>query len=364
VGATRARSKLSEGLFRYSLQKLVDYIFREKHPGLRVMRFGGLLLSPILAGVALDLAIPTEHGSIKFSFSTEEAIGWLQIGIVAFSVLLISIGLVWRIRDEIRRRVIAIELRGLRDSSGRPLMDAIPRRMIGHRDQLLIDVRQGQDGRLSEPQAALGQITSLPISLSQRVRGLNRSDISIVLGGLGPVPFCFLVGVLLDDEDAITFMDWNRHIGSWLELTAPDDGKRFLIEGLDAVHAGTPEVSVAVSVSYNVEIDKVQEKFPHAPLIKMTLDEGDTEAHWSETKQIALGRQFLNTMIQLANKNVRCVHLFLAAPASIAFRFGRLYDKRNLPAVIVYQYAKGQEPRYPWGVRMPVESVRNAEIVS
>jgi IS1 family transposase len=68
----------------------------------------------------------------------------------------------------------------------------------------------------------------------------------------------------------------------------------------------------------------------------------------------ALAQQFLDVAVQIGNLGVRRILLFLAAPNSVVFRFGRLYDKRNLPEIIVYQYQRELRPPFPWGISMPV----------
>ncbi|MBT1516371.1 hypothetical protein KIP88_38625 [Bradyrhizobium sp. SRL28] len=45
------------------------------------------------------------------------------------------------------------------------------------------------------------------------------------------------------------------------------------------------------------------------------------------------------------------------------FRFGCLYDKRNLPELIVYQYQREANPPYPWGILMPVSGRLKPEII-
>lgn len=57
------------------------------------------------------------------------------------------------------------------------------------------------------------------------------------------------------------------------------------------------------------------------------------------------------------------VHLVLAAPNSVIFTFGRRYDKRNLPEIIVYQYQRGEPIAYPWGVSMPVAGLDDAKVM-
>ena len=107
----------------------------------------------------------------------------------------------------------------------------------------------------------------------------------------------------------------------------------------------------------------IASKFPGLPVVEMTLEGSGPDAHWSEEKQAALARQFHETAIQLGTKGVRTIHLVLAAPNSIVLRFGRVYDKRNLPALVAYQYERSTTPPYPWGVRMPVAGEQQATLV-
>ncbi|MGA7329036.1 MAG: SAVED domain-containing protein [Rhodomicrobium sp.] len=93
------------------------------------------------------------------------------------------------------------------------------------------------------------------------------------------------------------------------------------------------------------------------------MEEGSPDCHWSDEWQRGLGAQFLNAAIALGNLGVKRMHVFLAAQNSVVFRFGRLYDKRNLPEIIVYQYERGSTPAYPWGVLMPVGGISRPEVV-
>ena len=366
----RARSNLSDGFkgnATYLFRAVVDFLFRRRLPGLWLIRAGLGLLALLLVSLSIGVTIPTENGPLVFSFSTEGTAETIVNGAFGLAALLILAGLGWTWRDRQaldRKRVIAIEIRGLRDTSGQPLSGAVPPTIEGRRDLLLINLRQGQDGKISAPDAALREIQSLPYDLKRREGGLDREDIAYVMGGLAPVPFSFLVGVLTDDEGAVTLMDWNRHSQYWRSLDEPDDGKRFQIDGLDGVPAGVPEAALAVSVSYAVDLAGVSAKFPNVPVVQMTLEDGTPDSHWSEEKQQALAQQFLETAIVLGNKGVGQIHLFLAAPNSVVLRFGRAYDKRNLPRLTVYQYEQDQAPPFPWGVQMPVANASDAELIT
>ena len=169
----------------------------------------------------------------------------------------------------------------------------------------------------------------------------------------------------MDDEGAVLVLDWDRHAESWRELDGADDGKRFQISDVGSVVPdGTKEVAMAVSVSYGVIADDVHARVGDIPVVELKLDGGSPDCHWSEDKQRALGQQFLDTAIDLSNCGIKRIHLFLAAQNSVAFRLGRLYDKRNLPEIVVYQYRRGATPPYPWGILMPVGGIERPKVIA
>jgi len=340
----------------------LEFTFRRRMPGMIAITTGAALLLALLGGLALDLSTP--WGAV--SFTTEVATpNWLVLGVFSVAAALIVVGILWTSREFKaldRKRVFVIELRGLRDMSGCPLVNAVPLRIPGRREQVLVNLRQGQDGKITDPAVALKKIDNLPNDLSTRETGLDRQDFAYVLGGLASVPLTVLTGIVTDDECAVTLMDWDRHRGRWRELDGIDDGKRFAITGADELSENVSDVALAVSVSYGVDMQGVASKFPDMPIVELTLDGAGTEAHWSEEKQVALGQQFLDTMMRLGRLGVKTVHMFLAAPSSVALRFGRLYDKRNLPGLIVYQF-EPSDPPFPWGVKMPVQEEGSASLV-
>lgn len=360
--------------FNHFVRSSTDWLFRRRSPALMVMRIGLWCLTLAFgAGWVLDISFPVHNGRIDLSLDSAGGTPAVIVYAAAFlGLALIISGGVWAIagyraeeRRLARKKVVVIEVRGLRDTSGTPLVEAIPKALEGHRDQVLIDIRQGvKDGVIVEPRAAVERLISLPTDLERRENGLDRRDIVYVYGGLAPVPLTFLTGVLLDDEGSVVVMDWDRHAGNWRTLDADDDGRRFVISGVDAVPEGVTDVALAVSVSYGVDVLGVRQKSGAIPLVQMELENGTPDCHWSEVKQRALGQQFLKTVIALGDLGVRRVHLFLAAQNSVVFRFGRLYDKRNLPEIVVYQYQREESPPYPWGIGMPVSGVERPELIS
>ena len=362
-------------LLKYVIRLLIDYVFRRRSSALLVMRLGGtFLVLGFSIGWVLDVSFPFRDGQVDVGFDSAGGTPVVLVYVAAIvGISLIVVGLVWeynRFRAEqqrlARKKVIVIEGRGLRDSNGTPLINVLPSRLEGHREHILLDLRQRvKDGEIVAPEAALADVASLPADLRRRENGFDRRDLSLVYGGLMPVPFTFLIGVLMDDEGAVLVLDWDRHAEVWREPDGTDDGRRFRMTDIETILTdGTKEVAMAVSVSYGVIADDVRARVGDMPVVELKLNGGSPDCHWSEHKQRALGQQFLDTAIDLSNRGVTRIHLFLAAQNSVAFRFGRLYDKRNLPEIVVYQFRREAVPPYPWGVLMPVCGVDRPEIIT
>ncbi|WP_139047599.1 SAVED domain-containing protein [Pseudomonas lundensis] len=354
-------------LVTYFLRSLIDWIFRRRSAGVTLVKFGVPLFALVLVGLTVGVTIPTSNGPFIFSWDSASggsmALSW---GVFLIASLIVFLGLALIIRDirqESRQKVIVVEARGLRDWQGQPLIKAIPSSMPGRREQVVVDVRQGiVDGQIISPEAALRRIASLPEDIARRCNGLDRADISFVVGGLAPVPLLFLLGVIVDDESRTFIMDWDRKQHMWRTLDDEDDGKRFVVTGLGAFGAKVQRVALCISASYDVLDVDVRLVESDTPIVRMDLAGRSTNSHWSERKQQQLALQFLDVVMSLAREGVTDISLFLAAPASIALRFGTLYDKRNLPRLEVNQYEQSDPKRFPWGLRMPVAGVLRAEL--
>ena len=339
---------------------------RNRPPGLALIKCGVVVTGLAISAWAATVSVSFDGKEFGLRLSGE---GDLPMPLLV-SAFAAGLGLMaagswwcwWDVRLASRRRVIVVEVRGLRDWGGSPLADGMPRELKGQRVPVLIDLRQGADGVVLKPRLALEKLAGLPVQLTQLQGGAGRSAATMVYGGLASVPFTFLTGMLVDDEGPVVVMDWDRHAKRWRQLDALDDGTRFEETGLNAIVHGAREVALAVSVSYRVGVDAVRRKVPSIPLVQLELTGGTADSHWSEDKQASLGEQFFRTAAALGSLGVRRIHLFLAAPNSVVFRFGQLYDRRNLPDVVVYQYEQRAEPPYPWGVRMPASGETRGEV--
>lgn len=351
------------------LGKLIEWWFRvttiERYligtgVTLLIAVFGSSLTIELLRS-ALE-ALP--EGVVRF----EDAFESVYVLIFGAALLLIASGLafatvrfVGEARARSKLRNIVIEARGLRDDDGNPLADTVAKHQKGTVVPVLLDLRNRLDGQVIAPERALNEITSLHRSLLQNKTDGDRADLTTAYGGLTSVPYTFLTGVLLDDEGSIITYDWDRAQETWRKIEGPDDGAQFQLDGSEAIR-GAPEIVLATAFSYPIRDEDLATTFD-LPRVRLTLDGMSSDGHWSQQKQNRLAQEFLEVAKSLGGKGVQRIHLVLAAPNSVVFTFGRRYDKRNLPEIIVYQYQRGEPIAYPWGVSMPVAGLNEPKVV-
>lgn len=269
--------------------------------------------------------------------------------------LLVAIGIwfAWKLfQDQRRKRVIAIELRGLTQSVDTPIEAAIPRRVLGARETLLIDVRNQIDGTNAQRQLAIDSINFLPQRLKLAKDGRDRNDLTVYAGGLAPVPILFLAGTLLASESAINWLDWNRKEQRWI---SPFEGvETSSLAPVNFSSVNGEEIVLAMSISYPIDQNELTVSFPKLPIVEMKLEATYPGLVFSETSIQHIMQQFMQTVATLQGMGTRKIHLALAAPSVLTMRLGSCYASRNMPEMVVYQYQRAQrENPYPWGLEMP-----------
>lgn len=347
---------------RYWLSETMRWVIRRRSVGSTLVKYGAAIVVAALGG-GLVFSLRSKFADGEHEVRLEAGAGVAdaisKAGFaLGFVMVLTGLGLIWRDmrreeRERQRRRIVVVEQRGLLPRNSAPLAEAVPSGVAGTREVLVVDhTAHLRDGIVVDREAALTEARQVRRDLAARLRDVTPSDVTVVYGGVSPVPLTFLTGVMLDDEGAVQIMDWDRFRNAWRELDEVDDGERLSAPDLSSA-AGAHEVSLAVTVSYAVDEDAARALYPAVPFLAMRLPNATVGNHWSEEKQQALAGAFVNALVRLEAEGVQTVHLFLAAPNSVVFRLGRSYDGRNMPTVIVYQYERSDPVRFPWGVCMP-----------
>lgn len=349
------------------LNTVLEVWKRPKNIGLSLVKYGLFALGFIFGGrEILSLIIRVFLGTVPESYlDIQNRIFAFDAWFFAICIIVIISGILtiyFDRKSQNRTYIILIEAKGLRDDDGTTLEKAVLSHYKGNIVRILLDLRNRMDGKVLGMQQALDDIAATHRSLLQHKSDLDRGKITTVYGGLTPVPYTFLTGIMLDDEGKVITYDWDRSIEAWRRLDELDDEKLFIFEE-KFLPEEKPDIVVAISFSYPIDLQDIKSTFNNYPILMITLDGLSSDSHWSQSKQNRLAQEFLEVVKKLSQKGVNRIHLLMAAPNSTVFTFGRRYDKRNLPEIIVYQFEKGNSPTYPWGVRMPVSGVNSAEII-
>ena len=356
-------------LFEYGVRKAIDWYFRIRSAPTILLKSGTALLLAAIVGTpililivrsAMNLGPDQLHGFVETLDGLKIWVAIVGAAMIACGIILIFLGWFEGKASRSSKRVIVVEARGLRLDKGTPLLAALGEEFAGQKVETLIDLCNRDDGKALEPDVAISEIETGYKAVQQNKKSMNAADLKVAYGGLAPVPFTFLTGVLFDDEGEIITYDWDRTVDGWRALSDDDDGAQFTVEGMDGEIEGT-EAVVAISYSYPVSDDAISNTFA-MPVVRLTLDGLSSDAHWSQAKQSRLAQQFFEVVKKLSAKGIKRIHLVLAAPNSVVFTFGRRYDKRNLPAVSVYQFKGGDVPTYPWSIAMPVSDTHGAKV--
>jgi hypothetical protein len=346
-------------LFFTVTNRLLEWLTRSRSAGIPLLRYGSSL-AIVTAGAdyAIQLASPSKADGWSFSFVVGQGLPfWLTLVFAGTGLTLVAIGAIILMADhrrERRRRLVVIELRGLHASPDSPAVEKVVPTFRGDRRHLPVDFRpQGLEGRV-DPDYLLERVSSMRSALLTLVDGADMRDVQVAIGGLAAVPALFLAGMLIDDESHAHLYDWDRSAKCWRALDGPDDSVRFLPLDGRPPHGLAKEAVLVVEASYVVNQADVAASFASSlPIVRLRIETPLADRFWSEQKQAALAEQFRDAVQQLCASGVSKLHLVVAAPASLNIRIGMCYDRRLLPAVVVYQFERGLTKPYPWGLQMP-----------
>lgn len=345
--------------FKSVIEQVVAFLLRPRHLGVALLTISSTVL--ISLGSGFDIKAKGLAGIFEvLEFSTGQGLTGHLLSSVTYlmcATWVVGLGMVvmtyrreWRDGDA--RRVMVVELRGLVDTSDRPLISSLPRALPGRRVDCLVNARPFLSVKPPQVPEALQELAHVRRQLRQLRADTSRENVTVVAGGVMQVPLQFYAGTLMDDEGAVHLYDWERTEKRWKALTDIDDGSRFKVTGLESA-TGAREVVLAVSASYQVAMEDIGATFPELPLVHLARENPLPNTLWSEAAQGGLTQQFLQTLAALANSGVKTVHLILAAPATLSIRFGMAYDGRNMPELRCYQREAGRFPPYPWSIQMP-----------
>ncbi len=340
----------------------LKFLYVRRSPSMPFIKVGFFLISSALSvGFFFDFEISYGPLAVSLGGSDRQAwpviIQWLMFATGFFS-LIVGLIVQWRQvkilwEDAQRKRLVTVEHRGLTASINGTVSNSIPPEFIGRREEISIDQTPYVSGnnRVDDPEKSLEEVLHIRRDIDGRVKTVDKKDVTVIYGGLASVPFTFLTGYLIDDDNDVEVMDWDRFKGKWFHIKPKGkEVKDVVISGLKEAETAE-EVVVAVSISYKADLPALAKAFPGLPLVHMDSGDYQPNNHWDQNQQQRWAEQFVNLIRALGG--VKKIHLTIAAQNSVAFTLGRNHDRRCSPAVYVYQYERDEDPAYPWAVEVP-----------
>ena len=339
----------------------LEYLFRRKNMSALILKSGVVLVAG--PTILLTLNIPLESIHPYLSKLEIEYGGYSLSNIIGF--ILITVSVVWAFIDETRKNAktkFALYQSGLISILEESIISELSKKAKANVPITKVNIQKYVSNfQIVDPNGALKEVND---GLYRFIKSVQDSQFEsdLYYAGLISVPFSFYTGMELDDKYNITIFDYNRIKGRWFEISKKiDSDNKITID--DKGHYNGNSL-VIIGCSYPVNYDEVKDSFPNYPISCINISNVNPNNHWDKDFHSNLQQSFLELIQKLSAKGVRTIHLILAAQNSISFNLGRVYDNRNLPEIIVYQYEKGAENKYPWGLKMRTSGVPEAEIIN
>ena len=322
-----------------------------RNPGLTVglaktlIRLGSL----ILVGDGVFFGIATIHyGDISIELSNRLAwTCWVGLFLLGVGII---IGLMRVVALNKKITGILIRHRGMEGMDVASADSALPKSFSNGRLDIieLFSGSQIENGKVFRPESAIKAILGIPGQLQSRLGDSSSSDVQLAYAGLAPIPLLVVAGYMVSSRQPCLVLDFIRGKG-WHGLDSPDDNERLV------VHAPTSdcpnEVALVCGLSVPISWAQLPESLKSS-VYRIELDNGArADSLLSETKQIRLCNDMYNFLSSLrqSHKDLKVVHIFMAAQASFCFRMGTIITASVHPEVRVYQYDPGSSA-YSWGV--------------
>ncbi len=172
--------------------------------------------------------------------------------------------------------------------------------------------------------------------------GLRGAPEHFSVFAFAPIPLLMQLGALMGNKAPAAVYQWTRSTESW-KFRAERQAERQLSkfdEVLPAAEGG--ELAVLMSFSGEVDRDAVNQALPGRPQVRFGVD-APTPHLVEDSDDIRHFRsQLVSLLAAIRNAGYRRIHVFPAAPLSLAVEFGRQLLPKADPPVQVWDYQQGK----------------------
>ena len=173
---------------------------------------------------------------------------------------------------------------------------------------------------------------------------------------LGRIPLAVQLGYVLGDRTRATLYQYDRERSSWSWRPGAEAAGVVTWSAADCEEGPRDEAAIRVSLSaearpepklrYGLEVDI---RVPAPSVAWLRAPEQLSE----------LTRVYGEALAATRARSCRRIHLYYAGPAPGAVAFGRAYNPRMNPELVVYEYRRGRSPSYERALVLNAERERH-----
>ncbi len=225
-------------------------------------------------------------------------------------------------------------------------------RSVSNQELVLDQCELYRHGRLTDQREALRRQVRAAAQLESMIT--NAPGVDVAYYGIAHIPLVFHFGHILSRGLSVYLAERGREANSWHWFDELNEFSALILTPplTSSVQEAT-DVVVRISVSYEVYSAQTDSCIRSPAVYELRVPVPTPDIVRSRRQIDDYSKIFRHLLDHLAGfQNIKRVHLFVAAPVSLCFAFGRQVRTTVHPSVYVYNYRRGDNPAYQWGVRM------------
>jgi len=186
--------------------------------------------------------------------------------------------------------------------------------------------------------------------------------------GLASIPFTMLLGYNISDKYKVVFNEWDNDQKNWICLADGDDYPKIVVGSKNSIERNTDAGELIIRVNFTTRVE--DEHIENLCLdVLNVIDFGVKNPARGVIKSHSQLVDYQNKFRELLDSinanylNVSKIHVFMSAQPSIVFTLGSKISERVDAEIVIYEHARQNEIRYPWGLKLVKDYKKTEDIV-
>lgn len=173
--------------------------------------------------------------------------------------------------------------------------------------------------------------------------------------GIASIPIVLFCGTLLKEIKFNSYYEYNKISGKYEKLKNNSNFSNFEVIDFNKIKAdGKNEIVLAFGITTKIKAEDLKQ-FKNVPKVIVNINRSETNCdnYIKSKKQINLYKKAIYDAIRTIcsnNPKISRVHFIISSQSCLIIELGKLFEDRNLPEIISYQFKKTDGKKYSWGL--------------